>query len=56
MLTDIEIADKAEIKPIKEIAAKIGLGEDDIEQYGKYKPRSISRLMSTLTRSTSWYW
>lgn len=39
MLTDIEIADKAEIKPIKEIAAKIGLGEDDIEQYGKYKAK-----------------
>ena len=37
MMTDIEIADRAEMKPIKEIAAQIGLGEDDIEQYGKYK-------------------
>ena len=32
MMTDIEIADRAEMKPIKEIAAQIGLGEDDIEQ------------------------
>lgn len=39
MMTDIEIADQAEMKPIKEIAAQIGLGEDDIEQYGKYKAK-----------------
>lgn len=39
MMTDIEIADRAEMKPIKEIAAQIGLGEDDIEQYGKYKAK-----------------
>ena len=39
MMTDIEIADQAEMKPIKEVAAKIGLGEDDIEQYGKYKAK-----------------
>ena len=39
MMTDIEIADQAEMKPIKEIAEQIGLGEDDIEQYGKYKAK-----------------
>lgn len=39
MLTDIEIADRAEMEPITEIAAKIGLSEDDIEQYGKYKAK-----------------
>ncbi len=39
MLTDIEIADRAEMEPITEIAAKIGLGDDDIEQYGKYKAK-----------------
>ena len=38
-MTDIEIADQAEMKPIKEIAEQIGLGEDDIEQYGKYKAK-----------------
>ena len=39
MLTDIEIADRAEMEPITEIAAKLGLSEDDIEQYGKYKSK-----------------
>ena len=36
MLSDIEIAYEANPKPIKEIAAKIGLTEDDISPYGKY--------------------
>jgi len=36
MLTDIEIAYEANPKPIKEIAAKLGLTEDDISPYGKY--------------------
>ncbi|MBO4358071.1 MAG: formate--tetrahydrofolate ligase [Candidatus Methanomethylophilaceae archaeon] len=36
MLSDIEIAYAANPKPIKEIAAKIGLSEDDISPYGKY--------------------
>lgn len=39
MLTDIEIADRAEMEPITEIAVKIGLSEDDIEQYCKYKAK-----------------
>lgn len=38
-MTDIEIADQAEMKPIQEIAGQIGLGEDEIEQYGKYKAK-----------------
>ncbi|PJI08798.1 MULTISPECIES: formate--tetrahydrofolate ligase [Clostridium] len=37
MKTDIEIAQEAEMKPISKIAEKIGLGEDDIDLYGKYK-------------------
>ena len=36
MKTDIEIAYEAKAKPIKEIAASIGLSEDDISPYGKY--------------------
>ncbi len=36
---DIEIAQEAKVKPIEEIAAKIGLSEDDIEFYGKYKAK-----------------
>lgn len=39
MLTDIEIADQATMEPITKIAEKIGLSEDDIEQYGKYKAK-----------------
>jgi formate--tetrahydrofolate ligase len=39
MLSDLEIAQQAEIKPIKEIASSIGLDEDDLELYGKYKAK-----------------
>ncbi|MCX5781034.1 MAG: formate--tetrahydrofolate ligase [Firmicutes bacterium] len=37
MKSDIEIAQHAKMKPIVEIAQAMGLGEDDIELYGKYK-------------------
>lgn len=36
MLTDIEIAESAKVKPITEVAASIGLTDDDISPYGKY--------------------
>ncbi|MBN2379597.1 formate--tetrahydrofolate ligase [candidate division WOR-3 bacterium] len=36
MLSDMEIASNAKLKPITEIAAKIGLTPDDLELYGKY--------------------
>jgi formate--tetrahydrofolate ligase len=36
---DIEIAQNAKLKPIVEIAAGLGLNEDDIELYGKYKAK-----------------
>jgi formate--tetrahydrofolate ligase len=39
MLSDIEIAQSAVLEPIVDIAAKVGLGADDIEQYGKYKAK-----------------
>ena len=39
MLTDIEIAQSVEPRPIVEIAAKIGLGPTDIEPYGHYKAK-----------------
>ena len=48
MLTDVEIAQNASMKPIKDVALKIGLEEDDLELYGKYKAKisleSISRM------------
>ena len=39
MLSDLEIAQQAEIKPIKEVASKLGIEEDDLEFYGKYKAK-----------------
>lgn len=39
MKSDIQIAQAAEMKPIIEIAESIGLSEDDIEVYGKYKAK-----------------
>jgi len=39
MKTDIEIAQEAKLEPIKEIAAQLGLEEDDYELYGKYKAK-----------------
>ncbi|MGN0408494.1 MAG: formate--tetrahydrofolate ligase [Bacteroides sp.] len=39
MKTDIQIAQEAEMLPIKEVAAKIGMTEDDLELYGKYKAK-----------------
>jgi formate--tetrahydrofolate ligase len=37
--SDIEIAQAAKLRPITEIAAQIGLGPDDLDQYGKYKAK-----------------
>lgn len=37
MKSDIQIAQEAKMEPIKNIAEKINLSEDDIELYGKYK-------------------
>ena len=39
MLSDIEIAQKANMLPITEVAAKLGIGEEDIELYGRYKAK-----------------
>lgn len=36
MKSDIEIAERAAVRNIAEVAADIGLGEDDIERYGKH--------------------
>ncbi len=39
MLTDIEIAESCNLKDIREIAKKLGLNEDGLELYGKYKAK-----------------
>lgn len=39
MLSDIEIAQKAHMLKITDVAAKLGIGEEDIEMYGRYKAK-----------------
>ena len=39
MLTDVQIAQNASMLPIKDVAGQIGLNEDDLELYGKYKAK-----------------
>ncbi|MDZ4059213.1 MAG: formate--tetrahydrofolate ligase [Bacteroidales bacterium] len=39
MMTDLEIAHKVKMKPIGEIAQKLGIDPDDLEMYGKYKAK-----------------
>jgi formate--tetrahydrofolate ligase len=44
MLSDIQIAQQAKLRPISEIAAKLGLTEDDLEHYGKYKAKVDTKV------------
>ena len=39
MKTDVQIAQEANMLPIKEVASTIGLTEDDLELFGKYKAK-----------------
>jgi formate--tetrahydrofolate ligase len=45
MKSDIELAREATMLPIKEIALKMGISEDDLEQYGKYKAKLPLKLI-----------
>ena len=45
MLSDIEIAQNAKMKHIRDVAASIGIAEDDLEFYGKYKAKIASELL-----------
>ena len=45
MKTDIQIAQEATMLPIKEVAAAIGITEDELEFYGKYKAKLSDELM-----------
>ena len=45
MKTDIQIVQEAKLKPIKDVAASIGIQEDDLELYGKYKAKLSDELM-----------
>ncbi|MSS07453.1 formate--tetrahydrofolate ligase [Clostridium sp. WB02_MRS01] len=44
MKTDIEIAQEARMYPIKDVAVSYGIGEDELELYGKYKAKLTDEL------------
>lgn len=48
MKTDIQIAQEAKLLPIKEIAQKLDIQEDDLELYGKYKAKLSSGFMNKI--------
>src|SRR6266404_5377086 len=48
MLSDLEIAQRARLKPIAEIAAGLGLEEDELELYGKHKAKVTLPVMKRL--------
>ncbi|MBS7174892.1 MAG: formate--tetrahydrofolate ligase [Clostridiales bacterium] len=48
MMTDIEIAQSAKMKPIYEVAEGLGISEEYIEPYGKYKAKLSDGLMDSL--------
>ena len=62
MLSDIEIAENAELKDIREVAAQLSLTEDELELYGKYKaklslpeglPRKVKLVLVTAINPTA---
>ena len=48
MKTDVQIAQEAKLKPITEIAKGLGISEEELEQYGRYKAKINSTLMDRL--------
>lgn len=46
MKTDIQIAQEATMLPIKDVAASIGIKEDDLELYGRYKAKISDELIN----------
>ena len=48
MLSDIEIAQQCKLLPIREVAQKAGIQEDELEYYGKYKAKLSDDLMERL--------
>ena len=48
MKTDIQIAQEAELWPVKQVAETIGLTEEDIELYGKYKAKISNEYLEKI--------
>ena len=51
MLSDIEIAQQATLLPIKEVASQIGISEDELEFYGKYKAKLSDELSARVSQN-----
>ncbi len=49
MLSDIEIAQSTELRPILDVARDVGLSEDDLEYYGKYKAKVSLKAFDKLS-------
>ena len=49
MLTDIEIAQNAKMKKVKDIAADLGITEDELEPYGHYKAKITEECIQRLS-------
>ncbi|MCD7922460.1 MAG: formate--tetrahydrofolate ligase [Clostridiales bacterium] len=48
MKTDIQIAQETVLEPIADVAARIGIGADDLELYGKYKAKLSDELIDRM--------
>jgi formate--tetrahydrofolate ligase len=50
LFSDVEIAQSAKMKPIKEIASQLGLSENEIENYGPFKAKIPLPILETLAK------
>ena len=48
MKTDIEIAREAKLLPIGQVASKLGIMEDDLEPYGRYKAKLSEEYLKSI--------
>lgn len=51
MKSDIEIAQEAKLVPIKEIADKLGIKEDELELYGRYKAKLSDEYLNRISKN-----
>ena len=51
--SDIQIAQEAHLENIKDVAAKVGVTEDELEMYGKYKAKLSDELIHRVEKMES---
>lgn len=51
MKTDIQIAQETKLEPIVEVAKRIGISEDDLELYGKYKAKISNEYLRSIEKN-----